>query len=189
VVKLKDVHAKRKTSHSAAPAVAASNLLQAAAVKSDSHLSRKGFTFLSHVATAVCEDCDKCQELRSEAEAAERWRATKAAAAAAASQSKKKKGESAGHKRSRFPLPCLSRLTTAVEMSANHAPRALGAGREPLEANGSTSVMTATAVFTRSAWIGNTCATQQEAQLGFSCADCVAQRCTPTWPTGNDSRD
>jgi hypothetical protein len=101
VVKLKDVHAKRKTSHSAAPAVAASNLLQAAAVKGDCHLSRKGFTFLSHVATAVCEDCDKCQELRSEAEAAERWRATKAAAVAAASQSKKK-GESAGHKRSPF---------------------------------------------------------------------------------------
>jgi hypothetical protein len=71
VVKLKEVHAKRKVSHSAAPAVAAGNLLQAAAVKNDSTLLRKGTTFLSQVAVAVCEDCDKCQEQRSEAEAAD----------------------------------------------------------------------------------------------------------------------
>jgi len=101
VVKLKDAHAKRKSSHSAAPAVAAGNLLQGAAVKNDSTMLRKGTAFLSQVAVAVCEDCDKCQELRSTAEAAERWRTTKADAA----EQNKKKEESCGKKRAALTLP------------------------------------------------------------------------------------
>jgi hypothetical protein len=101
VVKLKDAHAKRKSSHSAAPAVAAGNLLQGAAVKNDSTMLRKGTAFLSQVAVAVCEDCDKCQELRSTAEAAERWRTTKANAA----EQNKKKEESCGKKRAALTLP------------------------------------------------------------------------------------
>jgi hypothetical protein len=186
VVKLKDVHAKRKTSHSAAPAVAASNLLQAAAVKGDCHLSRKGFAFLSHVATAVCEDCDKCQELRSEAEAAERWRATKAAAVAAASQSKKK-GESAGHKRSPFlSLP----FKTNDSRRDVRKPRSECAGCRKGAAGGK--------------WLyfcddcnrgfHSLCVDWKHLRhpsggaTWFSCADCVEQRDADI-ANGNDSRD
>ena len=78
--------------------------------------------------------------------------------------------------------PYLSKRTTAVETFANHAPRALGARREQLEANGCTSATTATVAFTRSALTGNTCATPQEAQLG-SPAPIVSHSATPTWPT------
>jgi hypothetical protein len=101
VVRLKDVHAKRKSSHCAIPAVAAGNLLQAAAVKNDSSMGRKGLSFLSQVASAVCEDCEKCKELRGEAEAAEKWRANKAAAATPAPKAL----QSEGNSKKRLTLP------------------------------------------------------------------------------------
>ena len=102
VVKLKDVHARRatKSTHSAIPAVAASNLLQSPAIKNDAKMGRRGLSFLSTVAAAVCEDCEKCGEMRTALETADKWKASQVEAAAAKQKHSKDKATN-----KRFTLP------------------------------------------------------------------------------------
>jgi hypothetical protein len=66
VVKLKTTHAqtKARAAHTAQTAVGAANLVQLPSIANDANLGRKGPTFLGQAALAVCEDCDKCKQLR-----------------------------------------------------------------------------------------------------------------------------
>jgi hypothetical protein len=81
IVKLRDVHARAraKTAHCTTPALGAGNLVNTAVVKNDPNMGRKGLTFLSSVAYAVCEDCPKCTDLRKQAEKDREWKAKQAA--------------------------------------------------------------------------------------------------------------
>jgi hypothetical protein len=92
VVKLKDVHyrARSKAAHSAIPALCAGNLVSTPAIKGDAMMGRKGLTFLSAVALAVSEDCDKCGELRQQSEAQEKWKLQQAEKAEEIKKSKSK---------------------------------------------------------------------------------------------------
>jgi hypothetical protein len=66
VVKCKDAHSRQRTkaAHSANTAMNASNLLELSCIKGDALLGRKGLSYLTQVATAVIEDCQKCNEQR-----------------------------------------------------------------------------------------------------------------------------
>ena len=77
VVKLRDAHARAraKATHCSTPALGAGNLVNLPVVKNDSSMGRKGLTFLSAVAYAVCEDCTKCTILRNRAESEREWKA------------------------------------------------------------------------------------------------------------------
>ena len=99
VVKLKDVHARRatKASHSAVPAIAASNLLQTPVIKNDAQMSKEGLGFLSQVAAAVCEDCEQCQEQRKTKEAQDKWKASQAEAAASKAKLAKERSAAKRH--------------------------------------------------------------------------------------------
>jgi hypothetical protein len=80
VVRLRDVHARSRArnTHSAIPAICASNLLDTSNIKNDATMGRKGTIFLSKVATAVSEDCVKCTTMRQEAESNQKWKDSKA---------------------------------------------------------------------------------------------------------------
>ena len=77
VVKLRDAHARAraKATHCSTPALGAGNLCSLPIVKNDAAMGRKGLTFLSAVAYAVCEDCPKCTILRNQAETEREWKA------------------------------------------------------------------------------------------------------------------
>jgi len=85
VVKLRDAHARAraKATHCSTPALGAGNLVNLSTVKNDSNMGRKGLTFLSAVAYAVCEDRPKCTVLRTRAENEREWKARQAAEAEA----------------------------------------------------------------------------------------------------------
>jgi hypothetical protein len=77
VVKMKTTHAntKARAAHTAKTAVAAGNLVQLPSIQNDPSLARKGQLFLGQVALAVCEDCDRCADLRSKSAQEEREKA------------------------------------------------------------------------------------------------------------------
>ena len=102
VVKLRDAHARAraKATHCSTPALGAGNLCSLPIVKNDGTMGRKGLTFLSAVAYAVCEDCPKCTILRNQAETEREWKARKAAEAESV---KKTKNDAASRKKRLHP--------------------------------------------------------------------------------------
>jgi hypothetical protein len=102
VVKLRDAHARSraKATHCSTPALGAGNLCSLPVVKNDGAMGRKGLTFLSAVAYAVCEDCPKCTILRNQAESERDWKARRAVEAESI---KKAKSEGALRKKRLAP--------------------------------------------------------------------------------------
>ena len=75
VTRMRDIHAKSRirNAHKANLALCAATQVEAAGVKNDTALMRKGHLFLCQVASAVSEDCAKCGELRNKLEQEVRW--------------------------------------------------------------------------------------------------------------------